>query len=72
MLLLGEKDQPGGHGYVKDYFAQLAQPKEILMLTGSDHYLNTAQSFGYIFYDKRVAHELTNELVSWLLAIRPM
>jgi pimeloyl-ACP methyl ester carboxylesterase len=68
MLLLGENDEPGGHVHVKSAFEQWTQPKELLMLTGANHYLNTAQALGFIFYDRRVASQLTQELVPWLLA----
>jgi pimeloyl-ACP methyl ester carboxylesterase len=69
MLLLGERDQPSGHAQVKQRYEQWTEPKQLLTLKGADHYLNTAQSLGMIFYDRTVARQLTNELVPWLLAL---
>jgi hypothetical protein len=69
MLLLGERDEPARHKYVKDYFAQLAEPKTLLVLKGANHYLNTAQSLGLVVYDRAVARQLVDELVPWLSSV---
>jgi pimeloyl-ACP methyl ester carboxylesterase len=58
VVLLGENDQPEGHDAVRGQFARLEEPKSLVYLRGSDHYANTAQSLGFVFYDRKVAEQL--------------
>lgn len=69
MLLLGERDQPDGHAYVLDGFKLWAEPKDIVNLRRADHYLNAAQSLGFVFYDRAVARQVREDLVPWLLRV---
>jgi hypothetical protein len=69
VLLLGEKDQPDGHAYVLDDFKLWAEPKDIVNLRRADHYLNAAQSLGFVFYDRAVAQQVREDLVPWLLRV---
>ena len=66
MVVLGECDNPEGHKYVKHLFNHFVQPKKLALIKRSDHYLNTAQSLGLVFYDRAVARQIVDELVSWL------
>jgi len=66
LLILGERDEPRGHKSVLDEFDRVVDPKRFVLLDGSDHYLNTAQSLGLVFYDVAVARRLTNAMVSWI------
>jgi hypothetical protein len=65
-LILGERDEPRRHNSVLDEFDRVVDPKRFVLLDGSDHYLNTAQSLGFVFYDVAVARRLTNAMVSWI------
>src|SRR5215831_18967383 len=40
LLLLGEIDEPRGHEQVREYFKQWAEPKKLVFLPRSNHYLN--------------------------------
>jgi acetyl esterase/lipase len=68
LLILGELDQHSGHGSVMARFDALSEPKEMILLRHADHYLNTAQSLGFVFYDARVADQLTEALADWIRA----
>jgi pimeloyl-ACP methyl ester carboxylesterase len=66
LLVLGERDQPDGHEAVLAQFASVAGAKNMLLLTRADHYANTAQSLGFVFYDIDVAAQLVDGLSAWL------
>jgi hypothetical protein len=66
LLILGERDEPSGHESVLADFASVAAPKEFMMLRRSDHYLNSAQSSGFVFYDLDVADQVTEDLAVWI------
>lgn len=66
LLLLGERDQPGGHPEVLRTFEPVTEPKSLIMLHRSDHYANTAQTLGFVIYDTEVSEQLTEGLASWL------
>lgn len=72
LLILGEHDEPRGHEAVRRrLFERVAGPKELVLIPGSDHYLNTAQSLGFVFYDRAVARHFVRELASWLAETAP-
>lgn len=66
LVLLGERDEPAGHEAVYDRFARLVEPRKLALIRRSDHYGNTAQSLGLVFYDRGVARQLVNEVDTWL------
>jgi pimeloyl-ACP methyl ester carboxylesterase len=65
-LILGEEDEPAGHGEVISNFETLTEPKEFLFIDYSDHYLISAQTLNWVFYDKRVIRQLIDNLVPLL------
>jgi dienelactone hydrolase len=64
--VLGEYDQPDAHDYVLDQFGTLAEPKDLVFVSRADHYLNTAQSLRWVFYDRKRVNELVGELIASL------
>ena len=66
LVILGERDQPSGHASVLADFGAVSAPKDLTLLRRSDHYLNTAQSLGLVFYDADVASQVTEELTAWI------
>jgi acetyl esterase/lipase len=66
ILVLGEYDQPDAHDYVLDQFGTLAEPKDLVFVSRADHYLNTAQSLRWVFYDRKRVNELVGELIASL------
>jgi pimeloyl-ACP methyl ester carboxylesterase len=66
LLILGERDKPRGHKSVLGEFERVVDPKRFVLLDRADHYLNTAQSLGLVFYDVAVARGLTNAMVFWI------
>jgi dienelactone hydrolase len=66
ILVLGEYDQPDAHDYVLDQFGTLAEPKDLVFVRRADHYLNTAQSLRWVFYDRKRVNELVGELIASL------
>lgn len=66
LLILGQIDQPAGHAFERDRLASLARPADLLVVPGSDHYLNSAQSLALVFYDRSVADAFTRGLTAWL------
>lgn len=63
ILVLGENDQPDAHSYVLDTYETLLEPKSLLFVKSADHYLNTAQSLQWVFYNQKIVDELVNGLV---------
>lgn len=70
LLVLGERDQPGGHAFELTRLATLTEPASLLALPRADHYLNTAQSLGFIFYDRRLAETFIDGLANWFTQLR--
>jgi len=66
ILVLGEYDQPDAHDYVLDQFGTLMEPKDLVFVSRADHYLNTAQSLRWVFYDRKIVRELVAELTASL------
>ena len=66
MLVLGERDEPGGHAAVLQAFGIESPRRKVLLLPRSDHYLNTAQWLGVVFYDATVARDISDGLVAWI------
>jgi alpha-beta hydrolase superfamily lysophospholipase len=66
IMVLGEYDQPDAHGYVLKHFETLAEPKDVVFVSRADHYLNTAQSLRWVFYDRKIVTELVEELIASL------
>lgn len=66
MLVDGEHESEADKVYLEEYYAMLAKPRKFVRLRASDHYGNTAQSLGVIFYDKGVMHQLVSEVTQWL------
>ena len=67
LLIRGERDGQL-RADVRDRFDLVVQPKERVVLRGADHYFNTAQSLGLVFYDIVVARQLSDVLASWIPA----
>jgi pimeloyl-ACP methyl ester carboxylesterase len=68
LLILGERDEPSGHAAVLHEFGVESPTKEVFVLPRSDHYLNTAQWLGLLFYDADVARSISDKLVAWVTA----
>jgi dienelactone hydrolase len=66
ILVLGEYDQPDAHPYVLNNFNTLTEPKHLVFVSHADHYLNTAQSLRWVFYDQTMINELVDSLVEIL------
>jgi len=66
ILVLGEHDEPAAHPYVIDTFESLAEPKDLVFVSRADHYLNTAQTLHWVFYDRIIVRELVDSLVASL------
>jgi pimeloyl-ACP methyl ester carboxylesterase len=66
LLVLGENDEPRGHETVRARFDDVAGEKRLAFIPSSDHYLNTAQSLGLVFYHRQVARDFRDEVVTWL------
>jgi acetyl esterase/lipase len=66
ILVLGEYDEPEAHDYVLDHFGTLMEPKDIVFVSRANHYLNTAQSLRWVFYDRKIVSELVGELMASL------
>jgi pimeloyl-ACP methyl ester carboxylesterase len=71
LVVLAERDQPEGHSYLRTTLESYAQPKQLLFLPRSDHYLNTAQTLGFVFYDVAVATQFADGLADWMSSTRP-
>lgn len=52
--------------YIEEFFAKLRDPKKFVLLDQSDHYCNTAESLGLVFYDRVVMNQLVHEITSLL------
>jgi len=65
-LVLGEYDQSDAHDYVLEQFGTLSEPKDLVFVSRADHYLNTAQSLRWVFYDRKIVSELVGELIASL------
>lgn len=63
ILVLGENDNPAAHHDVYQIFDSLSEPKELVYVHRSDHYLNSAQSLHWVFYDRRMVDQLVYGLV---------
>jgi pimeloyl-ACP methyl ester carboxylesterase len=68
LLILGERDEPGGHAAVLHEFGVESRTKKVFILPRSDHYLNTAQWLGLLFYDADVAQSISDKLIAWVTA----
>lgn len=51
---------------MRQEFDQFAEPKRLVMIGRSDHYGNSAQALGLVFYDRAVARQIVGELAGWL------
>jgi pimeloyl-ACP methyl ester carboxylesterase len=71
LVVIGERDRPRGDAGVKRRFDELAEPKKLVWIDRSDHYANSGQALGLVFYDREVARLLVGALVSWLESTRP-
>lgn len=71
LLILGERDEPEGHDFERERFRRAAEPKTLFVVPDADHYLNTAQSLGLVFYDRAVADTFASGLLGWLEASAP-
>jgi pimeloyl-ACP methyl ester carboxylesterase len=67
ILLLGENDQPDAHPYVLATYETLTEPKDLVLVRRADHYLNTAQSLQWVFYDKDIVSGLVDDFVASLV-----
>jgi dienelactone hydrolase len=65
-IVLAEFDQPAGHEGLRSMFAGLSEPKTLFYLARSNHYLNTAQTLGLVFYDRGIATDMVDGLVQWM------
>ena len=65
MLVDGELENQADKQYYEQLHSAWAEPKQFVRLIGSDHYINTAQSFGLMFYDRGVMRQLVDEIVNW-------
>ena len=66
MFVDGELEGQSDKLYLEKYYAAIEEPKKLVRLKRSDHYSNTAQSMGVIFYDKDVMEQLVHEITQWL------
>jgi hypothetical protein len=71
MLVDGEREPEEEKVYLERFHARLSEPKKLVRLHRSDHYCNTAQSLGFVFYDQKVMSQLVNAITSWLLQEDP-
>jgi pimeloyl-ACP methyl ester carboxylesterase len=71
LVLIGERDRKRDDQGVEQRFEELAQPKTLIWLDRSDHYANSGQALGLVFYDRDVARQLVGALLSWLKSTRP-
>jgi acetyl esterase/lipase len=71
LILLGEYDAPRDHEFAREHFGEFAEPKRLVTIERSDHYANTGQALGLVFFDRAVKQQLVGELVSWLDSTRP-
>lgn len=67
ILVLGEYDNPEAHPYVLNTFETFTEPKDLVPISRADHYLNSAQSLSWIFYDRGIVNELVDRLVEDLI-----
>lgn len=70
LLILGERDEPGGHAEELRILGRMTPPADVLPVPRSDHYLNSAQSLGLVFFDRGVAEAFGAGMVEWLVATR--
>lgn len=66
MLIDGEHEDEADKVYLEEYYSVVTKPKKFVRLRRSDHYGNTAQSLGLIFYDRGVIDQLVFEVTQWL------
>jgi pimeloyl-ACP methyl ester carboxylesterase len=66
MLIDGEREKDKNKMYLERFYSALAEPKKFVRLRRSDHYCNTAQSRGLVFYDKGVMNELVDHIINWI------
>lgn len=64
ILVLGENDNPDAHESVYETFDSLTEPKEQVFVNRADHYLNSAQSLQWVFYDRKMVDQLIDGLVA--------
>lgn len=70
LLILGERDEPAGHAEELRILGRMSAPADVLPVPRADHYLNSAQSLGLVFFDRRVAEAFGAGMVEWLAATR--
>lgn len=70
LLILGERDEPAGHAEELRILGRMSAPADALPVPRADHYLNSAQSLGLVFFDRRVAEAFGAGMVEWLAATR--
>jgi dienelactone hydrolase len=66
IIILGEYDAPDAHFSIYERFETLTEPKDLIFVNNADHYLNTAQSLRWVFYDQSIINELVDKLVASL------
>jgi hypothetical protein len=71
MLVDGELEAQEDKLYLERFADIVTNPKKFVRLKRSDHYCNTAQSLGLVFYDKGVMNQLVHEIVQWLEQLHP-
>jgi pimeloyl-ACP methyl ester carboxylesterase len=63
ILVLGENDGKDAHPHVMEIFNSLTNPKELVYISRSNHYLNTAQSLRWVFYDRKMLNAFIDSLI---------
>lgn len=67
IVFLAENDNPQYQDSIYDLFDSLSEPKDLIFLSRSNHYMNTAQSLRWVFYDRKLASELADRLATDLI-----
>jgi pimeloyl-ACP methyl ester carboxylesterase len=62
ILVLGENDGRNAHPHVMEIYNSLTNPKELVYILRSNHYLNTAQSLQWVFYDRKMLNDFIDSL----------
>jgi pimeloyl-ACP methyl ester carboxylesterase len=70
LVLIGERDRDPSDAGVRQRFEAFGEPKTLIWIDRSDHYANSGQALGLVFYDRDVVRQLVGALVSWLKSTR--
>ena len=65
-LIDGELESEKDKEFLKNIYEQMKEPKKYITLSGTDHYCDTADIFGIVFYNQELITELTGYIDSWL------